>query len=246
MGRVVTPSGAPDRLPAPTPLDGAHPSAPGEAPTRPTALPGNRWDLLDGVVPAAPPTVSVIVAYYDQPEQLARTLHALSRQDHPAESTEILVVDDGSPTAPVVGERVRLLRQEDRGFRLAAARNLGAAAATGDVLVFLDADTAPEPSYLRELTRLPALAPDCLTVGRRRHATLSGAPVQQPVEQLGPAHELPEPGWLSDAYRRSRDLLDADDRSYRHVIGAVTACHRSLFEATGGFDESFTSYGGED
>jgi GT2 family glycosyltransferase len=211
-----------------------------------TALPGNRWDLLDGVQPAEPPTVSVIVAHYDQPEQLARTLHALSRQDHPADRTEILVVDDGSPTTPVVPAHVRLLRQDDRGFRLAAARNLGAAAATGDVLVFLDADTAPEPSYLRELTRLPALAPDCLTVGRRRHAELSGTPIHDPVEQLGPAHELPEPAWLTDAYRRSRDLLDADDRSYRHVIGAVTACHRTLFDTAGGFDESFTSYGGED
>jgi len=211
-----------------------------------TALPGNRWDLLDGVQPAEPPTVSVIVAHYDQPEQLARTLHALSRQDHPADHTEILVVDDGSPTTPVVPAHVRLLRQDDRGFRLAAARNLGAAAATGDVLVFLDADTAPEPSYLRALTRLPALAPDCLTVGRRRHAELSGTPIHDPVEQLGPAHELPEPAWLIDAYRRSRNLLDADDRSYRHVIGAVTACHRTLFDAAGGFDESFTSYGGED
>lgn len=214
--------------------------------SRGTALPGNRWDLLDGQWPGRPPRVSVIVAHYDQPAQLDRTLRALARQDHPAERTEILVVDDGSPRPPVVPPGIRLLRQEDRGFRLAAARNLGARAATGDVLVFLDADTAPEPGYLRALTRLPALAPDVLTVGRRRHADLTGTAPDLPVERLGPARELPEPQWLVDAHRRSRDLLDADDRSYRHVIGAVTACSRELFDATGGFAESFTSYGGED
>jgi GT2 family glycosyltransferase len=214
--------------------------------TGPVPLPGNRWDLLDGVRPARPPRVSVIVAHYAQPEQLARTLHALGRQDHPVERTELIVVDDGSPEPPRVPDHVRLLRQEDRGFRLSAARNLGASAATGDVLVFLDADTVPEPGYLRELTRLPALAPDCVTVGRRRHADLAGTPPDQPVEVLGPSRELPEPEWLRAAYRRSRDLLDVDDRSYRAVIGAVTACSRVMFDATGGFAESFDSYGGED
>ena len=210
------------------------------------ALPGNRWDLLDGVVPDSPPRVTVVVAHYDQQAELDRTLHALARQDHPADRTEVVVVDDGSPRPPRVPDGVRLVRQADRGFRLAAARNLGAAHARGDVLVFLDADTTPEPAYLRELTRLPALAADAVTVGRRRHADLAGTPADDPVERLGPAHALPEPAWLVDAYRRSRDLLDADDRSYRYVIGATIACTRAFFAETGGFDEGFTSYGGED
>lgn len=209
-------------------------------------LPGNRWDLLDGQLPATPPTVSVVVVHYDQPGELARTLHALARQDHPADRTEVIVVDDGSPEPPRVPDGVRLVRQEDRGFRAAAARNLGASLATGDVLVLLDADTAPEPGYLREISRLPALAPDCVVVGRRRHADLAGTPVDVPVEQAGPAHELTEPAWLVDAYRATHDLLDVDDRSYRYLIGAVTACSRSFFAETGGFDEGFDAYGGED
>lgn len=211
-----------------------------------TALPQNRWDLLDGQVPAQPPTVSVVVVHYDQQAELDRTLHALARQDHPADRTEIIVVDDGSPEPPRVPAGVRLIRQEDRGFRAAAARNRGAALATGDVLVLLDADTTPEPGYLREISRLPALAPDCVVVGRRRHADLAGVPADAPVEEAGPAHELTEPAWLRDAYRDTRDLLDVDDRSYRYLIGAVTACSRSLFAATGGFDEGFDAYGGED
>jgi GT2 family glycosyltransferase len=220
------------------------------------AIPGNRWDLLDGVIADPPPSVSVVVVHYDQPRQLERTLHALARQDHPPELVEIIVVDDGSPVPPVVPDGVRLILQPDRGFRLAAARNAGAAAATGDVLVFLDADTAPEPGYLRHLTRLPALSWDSVTVGRRRHAEFgvgdaagagSASPAAfDPVEVVGPRAELPEPRWLREAYERTGNLLELDHRSYRFLIGAVLACSRRFFVETGGFAESFTQYGGED
>ncbi|PPF75444.1 glycosyltransferase, partial [Subtercola sp. Z020] len=210
------------------------------------ALTGNDWSVLAGVEPEHPPTVSVIVAHYDQQGELDRTLAALARQTHPTPLTQVIVVDDGSPVAPRVPAGVLLLLQADRGFRLAAARNLGASRATGEVLVFLDADTAPEPGYLAALTRLPALAPDVLAVGRRRHADFAGEPVDAPVELVGPRHELPSPAWLTEAYEQSSDLLHSDDRSYRYVIGAVMACSRTLYDATGGFDETFTTYGGED
>lgn len=208
-------------------------------------LPGNRWDTLADVWPDEPPLVSIVVAHYRQPDELARTLAALHRQDHPADRLQIIVADDGSPEPPEVPDGVELVRQADEGFRLAAVRNLGVRRARGDVLVFLDADTAPEPAFVRELTRLPALAPDCVTVGRRRHADLRGVDIDRLADSAA-ERALPEPAWLTDAYRHSDDLLRADDRSYRHVIGAVIACSRAMFDATGGFDESFTAYGGED
>ncbi|WP_222678181.1 glycosyltransferase [Rhodococcoides corynebacterioides] len=208
-----------------------------------TTVPGNRWDLLDGV-DAAAVSVSVVVPYYRQQNQLSMVLAALERQDFPRDRLEVIVADDGSPEPPQVecGIPVTVVTQEDRGFRAAAARNLGAAAATGDVLCFLDADTVPEPGYVRALVRLPSLIPDALTVGRRRHADLTAlGRLPEPGDPL-----LDEPGWLLDAYRGSRNLLDADDRSYRHVISAVMCCRRTFFDEVGGFDESFTSYGGED
>jgi GT2 family glycosyltransferase len=216
------------------------------APPPGRSVPGNRWDLLDGLEPEQPPTVSVVVVHYRQQAELDRTLAALRRQTHPTDRTEIIVVDDGSPEPPVVPAGVRLLCQADDGFRVAAARNLGASAATGDVLLFLDADTVPEPGYLTHMARLPALAPETVVVGRRRHADLAGLPVDAPVEHAGPAAELPEPQWLRDAYRLTHDLLDADDRAYRYVIGAALACSRWFFDRVGGFDEQFRTYGGED
>jgi len=209
-------------------------------------LPGNHWDLLDGVWPDPLPTVSVIVAHYRQQAELDRTLAALGGQTYPAALLEIVVVDDGSPERPRVPAGVVLVVQPDEGFRLAAARNLGVKSSTGDVLCFLDADTAPEPDYVARLTRLPALAPETVAVGRRRHATLAGIPVDAPLDLTAPAFELPEPRWIVDAYGWYRDLLDSDDRSYRYLIGAVTACTRWFFDEVGGFDETFREYGGED
>lgn len=216
-----------------------------EPPPYGTWVPGNRWDLVADSEPT-PRSVRVVVAHYDQPRALARTLHALARQTYPAHLVEVVVADDGSAVPPVVPDGVALVRQEDRGFRLAQVRNLGAADARTDLLCFLDADTTPEPGFLSELLGLPSLLPEAVVVGRRRHADLSDHPVDLPVETIAPAAALPEPAWLSEAYRECGDLLTADDRSYRFLIGAAFACSRWLFETTGGFDPTFTAYGGED
>ncbi len=202
-------------------------------------VPGNRWDLVP-TEGRAPAEVSVIVPCYEGQDQLDRVLTALTRQTHPADRYEVIVADDGSATAPDLGAaealNVTLVRQSDQGFRAAAARNLGARAASGEVLLFLDQDTVPEPGYVAALSRLPAYAPDALVVGRRRHADFS----------TDPPGELTEPPWLRDGYRDSRDLLDADQRSYRYVISAVFGLPRDLFAELGGFCEDFDGYGGED
>jgi GT2 family glycosyltransferase len=208
-------------------------------------VPGNRWDLLPPPS-GPPPRVGVVVCHYEQPRDLARTLAALQRQTLPP--VGIVVADDGSDVPPDPGAAagpvpVRVVTQPDRGFRAAAARNLGAAHADGDVLVFLDADTTPDPDLVRTLAGKASGCPDVLAVGRRRHADLSAT---GPGDDPASAPALPEPRWLADAYRGSRDLLDADGRSFRFVISAVLACSRALFDDVGGFDERYVGYGGED
>ncbi|MEO3936541.1 glycosyltransferase [Dermatophilaceae bacterium Soc4.6] len=217
-------------------------------------VPDNRWDLLDGRRPDTAPTVSVVVPHHEAQADLDLVLTALTLQDHPATRLQVVVADDGSRVLPDTraagGLDVRVVRQQRAGFRAAAARNLGAAAAEGHVVAFLDGDTVPEPGYLRALTRLPALLPDALTVGRRRHADLGGwspARLRAWLTRGGPPpRELTEPTWLRDGYREHRDLLDVDSRSHRYVISAVMALHRDLLTELGGFDERFSSYGGED
>lgn len=202
-------------------------------------VPGNRWDLLDGVTSPRPPRVDVVVIHYRDPGRLALVLDALAAQTHPAGRLRVIVADDGSPDPPAVPEGVTLVRQEDRGFRAAAARNLGAAAGDGDVLVFLDGDTVPEPGFVAAISRLPSVAPEAVVVGRRRYARLTGPGAD-------PETTLPDPQWLVDGYRDTRNLLDADDRAYRYVLSSVLACSRTFFEELGGFAGDMVGYGGED
>jgi GT2 family glycosyltransferase len=209
-------------------------------------VPGNGWERFDRAHAPQLRTVSVVVVHHDQDRQLTRTLTALQRQHYPRDRLEVIVVDDGSRHVPEVPEGVRLLRQERRGARRSAARNRGARASQGEILCFLDADTAPEPEYIQLLTRLPSLTPEAVVVGRRRHARLDAVDLAADVTAAGPEHELPAPGWLHDGYAATRNLRDAGPRDFRFVISAVLGCTRWFFDELGGFDEKFVSYGGED
>jgi GT2 family glycosyltransferase len=87
------------------------------------------------------PAASVIVPTYNRPAALVATLDALCAMDSPDE-LEILVVDTGAPVSSVEGVVVSrglgYVRHGDEG--VAAARNRGAALATGELLMFVDDD----------------------------------------------------------------------------------------------------------
>lgn len=92
--------------------------------------------------------VSVIVPTLDEEETIAATLTALRRQ----RPHEIIVVDGGSEdrTCALAGDADLLLRAS-RGR--AVQMNLGAAHATGDVLLFLHADCFLEAGAVDEAER---------------------------------------------------------------------------------------------
>jgi glycosyltransferase involved in cell wall biosynthesis len=100
---------------------------------------------MDGV------TLSVVIPAYNEEQYLPRTLRAVqdARRHHPC---EVVVVDNDSTdrTAAVAAEfGARVVRESVHN--IAAVRNTGAAAATGSVLVFVDADTAVGPTTLLEI-----------------------------------------------------------------------------------------------
>ena len=203
--------------------------------------------------PATVARTAVIVPYFEQPDSLRRMYAALAHLD-PARF-ELVVADDGSAVPaprPPSGYPLptTICRQDDRGCRPGAARNLAASAVDAEVLVFLDADTVPAPPTVARLAAWPSVAPDALVVGRRGHVDLTGWSPTATVEWLAGRRPAPpgrrDPAWLAAGYRRSRDLLDVDDRSYRFVISAVMACHRALWDDIGGFDASRDEYGGDD
>ena len=84
------------------------------------------------------PLVSVVIPCYNQAHFLGEAIASARAR---AARVQVVVVDDGSTdgTAAVArGLDVVLLRQDNRG--LAAARNRGLQAATGEFVIFLDAD----------------------------------------------------------------------------------------------------------
>jgi glycosyltransferase involved in cell wall biosynthesis len=101
-------------------------------------------------------SISVIIPAYDEELYIARTIRAiLAARDYlqakAACPVEILVVNNGSRdgTASVAGGLGAVVLFESN-HNIACVRNRGAKAASGDVLVFIDADTwVPEPILLR-------------------------------------------------------------------------------------------------
>ena len=86
------------------------------------------------------PRLSVIIPVWNGEGVLARCLDALINSDY--EAFEILVVDDGSTDATTrIAKKysVQYIRVTER-MGPANARNVGARNATGDILVFVDAD----------------------------------------------------------------------------------------------------------
>jgi mycofactocin glycosyltransferase len=117
-----------------------------------------------GEQPVVRPTVSVVIPVKDRAEELQRCLASIDRIDYPQELLQLIVVDDGSRdlSASVARQAGALVVPSGgTGRGPAAARNVGARAATGEILAFIDSDCIASAGWLAEL--LPAFS-DARTV----------------------------------------------------------------------------------
>ncbi len=116
-----------------------------------------RRRVAEAAPPAATPSVSVLIAAYNEHAVIGRTVHAVLASDPPP--LEVIVVDDGSTdgTSEALTKeagadpRVHLVRQSNQGK--AAALNHALARARGEIVVCLDADTLFLPDTISTLTR---------------------------------------------------------------------------------------------
>ncbi len=171
--------------------------------------------------------VSIIIPAYNAAETIADTLDSVLAQTSP--NWEAIIVDDGSTdgTASIAvsfakrDARFRTVSQPALG--VSAARNAGIRLARSDWLLFLDADDWILPRHLERLTSTLSSDPDLDAVhcgwGRvTRNGMLYG-------ESYGPP---------------SSDLFTAFACFPAFVIHACIV-RRSLVEAVGGFDASFSA-----
>lgn len=171
-------------------------------------------------------------------------------------SVEVVVVDndssDGEPERLVAAHsnepRLRVLRQ-DRNLGFGPACNRGAAAARGDMLLFLNPDCCLDAGALASLRAVATTNPRLGLLGvevttadgrpargnRRRDPTLRRA-----VMTMTGLARL-ESRWpsLAGVEMPARTSDDGDVEPVEAVSGACLFLPRSVFEQVGGFDEAY-------
>jgi GT2 family glycosyltransferase len=189
------------------------------------------------------PSASVVVPTHNRLRDLQRVVAAIEGQFAPSgRRPELVVVDDGSSDG--TGE---WLRQESGSGRLralsqscagpAVARNRGAAAATGEVLLFLGDDTVPEPGWLLahlEDHRLHGVRHHPLAVvGYTGFPTANETPFQRFINEFGPQF-----GYL---------LIDDPRRlPFNFFYTSNVSIDRAEMVRLGGFREDFPAAAWED
>jgi glycosyltransferase involved in cell wall biosynthesis len=85
-------------------------------------------------------------------KHIAGTLHALTEQSYDKAKFEVIVVDNGSrdDTVKIAKSFPFKVLFELENQNADAARNKGIEAASGDIIVFTDADCIPDPNWLME------------------------------------------------------------------------------------------------
>ena len=178
------------------------------------------------------PRISAIVCAYNEERYLAACLHSLLAQTRTPD--EIIVVDNASADATrnVAGRRpgVRIVHEPSKG--LVKARAAGMAAATGDVLCYLDADCRAPIAWVERIER------------RLMHE-LGTAAVTGPYRYY-------DWDWTGRVLVRAYDLIMAPSvhllaqdilRVGALLYGGNFAVRRTALDAIGGFDTSIDFHG---
>ncbi|MBV8036904.1 glycosyltransferase [Roseateles sp.] len=179
------------------------------------------------------PRVSVVIPCFNTERYIAATLRAVLAQAGAA--LEVIVVDDGSTdgSAALVERefpQVRLIRRSNAG--VAAARNAGIEAATGDWVAFCDADDIWLPGKLAAQFDTMAAAPGCRMSYTAWHVWVSAEPEPEPTLLQRLAAEADDPGrWRgATGWLYPELLLDCV------VWTSTVLMQRSLLSEIGSFD----------
>ena len=213
--------------------------------------------------------VSVIVPVYNRLDELGLVLNSLVNQTLPLKDFEVCIGDDGSNTDVEgflrefvnlhPGLNVCYARQEDLGFRVAAARNLGMAQAIGEILVFNDNGMAMASDVLEKHVVLHAQHGTNLVALANMHGTgwgTDGAIVRQALLDNAPDFDkavasLKESnlvdGRISYIFERKGYDINAYDSPWSALWGGHFSINAKFAKAHNiKWNEAFVGWGGED
>lgn len=165
--------------------------------------------------------VSIVICTHNQCQRLRLVLRALSVQTRMAD--EIVVVDDASTdeTAVAVNEsRARLTTTALHYISLPSnvgsprARNVGVAASTGALVIFLDADALPSHTHVEDHLALQQARGPCLAFGPLWH-TVTTEFFRDPIRGLPFDVDIPEPVQRLMQTKLAALLIREDDVVHR-------------------------------
>jgi O-antigen biosynthesis protein len=172
------------------------------------------------------PRVSVVVCAYNAERTMDRCLASLAELNYP--DYEVIVVNDGSRDRTLEITKgygyCRIIDQPNKG--LSVARNVGAEAATGEIVAYTDSDCVADPDWLTYL------------VAKMEASSLAacGGPNFPPPEgDLVPAAVAVAPGGPTH-------VLISDEVA-EHIAGCNMAFRREALLQLGGFDPIYRAAG---
>jgi glycosyltransferase involved in cell wall biosynthesis len=202
---------------------------------------------------------SIIICFYEKMNYLKCCLDSLTSCSD--DFDEIIIADDGSSETVVNGIKAFINNypfpiihawHSRAGARRAACRNNGIRNATGDYLIFLDADFAVLPGAIK--SHVDAAQSGWFAAGRCKYSTEEQArriftEIISPflLEQI--YKELPEKPILKEhnefvRYGIMRKLRLASPR--KQTFGGHFSIFKQDIESVNGYDENYIGWGGED
>ncbi len=182
------------------------------------------------------PRVSVVVCAYDAERTMDDCLASLRTLNYP--DYEVVVVNDGSTDRTLAiaekhkqvydadpgGPRLEIISQANKG--LSVARNVGAAAATGEIIAYTDSDCVPDPDWLAFLI---------YKFVRSGFVAVGGPNFPPPEPSLVPAAVAVSPGGPMHV------LLN--DEVAEHIPGCNMAFTKKVLDEINGFEPIFAAAG---
>lgn len=189
---------------------------------------------------------SVVVTSFNKAKLLRHTLNSFRHQT--VRDFEVIVADDGSrdeseavaldfAASPACNYPLSFVRQEDKGWRASAVRNLGATLAQGLYLVFIDGDQVCDRGLLLAYAR--AVDRGARGAAGLRHY-INNSPDEEPDKVLADMGV----GIFDTRFLHTH----ADEGIIPFDLAWSCNCmvEREIWDRIGGFDESFPGWGGED
>ena len=164
-----------------------------------------------------PVKISVVIPALNEQENIEHCLAHLCSQTLPSASFEVLVIDNGSSDETVARargfqERLPLRILELPRCTISELRNRGAAAASGAVLAFLDADCMAGPDWLETV------------LARQQDDTIWGAHYK--IQR--------DASWVGRTWFRYQAIEQSGPVSF--LPGGCLITTKAVFEAVGGFN----------